>query len=184
MGGWWRMSEIILQYVTSRSDQVAKLQLYAKKSSAARWFPVFAYAVIVALSWFSAGLFYVRQGDRNFAYLASGLLALFLTVALPSLYRRYQDHFFASVLTDDKLRGLVGPVELVVGPEQIEQKGPVTTIRADWRDVVSVERHQNRSFIFAAPLIAIVVPDRGFASEAARDEFVRTVQERFSASRG
>lgn len=177
------MSETVLRYATTRADQVAKLQLYAGRSSAARWFPPTAYAVIVALAWLSAALFFVRQGDKNFLYVGSGLLALLLTLTLPWLYRRYQDQFFTSILTEDSLGGLVGPVELTIGDESLEEKGNRVSVRAGWRDVVAVERHDRRTFIFVAPLIAVVVPDRIFDSDSDLKAFIDLVRERFDRSR-
>lgn len=173
---------VTLSYVTTRIDQIAKLQRYAGTSSAARWFPTFAYAAIVALSWLSACLFYVRQGDRNYLYVMSGLLALFLTLALPWLYRRYQDSFFASVLTDDNLRGLVGPVELVLNDQYIEEIGTVTRVKAKWCDIVRIEEETERTTIVVAPLIAIVVPIKAFADDAARREFSALIRARIIAS--
>lgn len=175
--------DITLHYATARADQIAKLQRYAGESAAARWFPVFSYVAIVALSWLSAWLFYVRQGDKNYLYIASASLALLLTLALPWLYRRYQDSFYASVLTDDKLRGLAGPIALAITQEGITEQGAVITVRANWADVVAVERHPGRTFIFAAPLIAIVVPDHAFGSDTERDTFVDLVRTRSDANR-
>lgn len=174
---------VTLLYVTTRADQIAKLQLYAATSSAARWFPTFAYAAIVSLSWLSAGLFYVRQGDQNHLYVASGMLALFLTLALPWLYRRYQDSFFASVLTDDHLRGLVGPVELVIGDDYVEEISTFALLRAKWGDIVRMYEEKDRTMIVVAPLIAIVVPASAFASDEARREFGAMIQARIDASR-
>jgi len=174
---------VTLRYVTTAADQIAKLQRYAGMSSAARWFPTFAYAAIVALSWLSAYLFYVRQGDRNYLYIASGLLALFLTLALPWLYRRYQDNFFGSVLTADNLRGLVGPVELVVSDQSIAEIGIVSTVHAKWCDIVEIDEQAERTFIVVAPLIAIVVPSSAFADAERRREFGALIRARFDASR-
>lgn len=175
--------DIILRYSTSRDDQIAKLQRYAGESSAARYLPVWSYVTIVALSWLSAALFFIRQGDRNYLYLGSAALALFLTIALPALYRRYQHGFFASVLTDDNLRGLAGPVEFTVGESAIEEKGTVTTLRSSWKDIVAVERHSHRTFIFAAPMVAIVIPDSAFGSDSERDALIDLLRTRIDASR-
>ena len=174
--------EVVLRYVTTRADVIAKLQRYASQSSAARYFPPASYFAIVGLAWLSAWLFYVRQGDRNLVYVASAALALVLTVALPWLYRRYQDSFFASVLTDDRLRGLAGPVELVVGEGGVEERSGVSIVHAKWSDVIAVEPQPGRIFIFVAPLVAILVPDHAFASGTERDAFLNLVRARSGSS--
>ncbi len=174
------MSERALRYVTTRADHVAELQLYASRTSAARWFPPSTYAVIVGLSWFSAWLFYVRQGDKNQAYLASALLALSLTVSLPWLYRRYQDNFFKSLLTDDNLRGLVGPVELTIDNDRIEEKNALSTVKARWAAIGSVEDSDDHVIIRVAPLLAILIPHRAFESHEARHEFLAFIRARLA----
>lgn len=113
--------DVRLAYVTTRSDQIHKLQRYASKSPVARWFPTFAYLSIITLSWLSAFLFYARQSEKNDLYVLSGLLALLLTIGLPSLHRRYRESFLGSVLTEDNLRGLVGPRELIVSEVELSR---------------------------------------------------------------
>ena len=169
-----------IRYVITRGDQIAKLQRYAGRSSVARWFPAIAYLAIVSLSWFSAFLFYVRQGDENYLYLASGLLAIFLTVCLPWLYRRYQDSFFGSVMTDDNLRGLIGPRELLIGDVYLEEIGDRTRLLASWHDILGIEESADRLFIGIAPMVEIVVPTTAFADDQARHEFVELLNSKLA----
>lgn len=169
-------------YVTTRSDQVNKLQRYASKSAAARWFPTFAYLSILALSWLSAVLFYVRQGETNYLYVLSGLLALFLTLGLPALYRRYQESFLGSVLTDDNLRGLVGPKELIVSDNHVEEIGSHIVVRAKWCDIVGIEEDAGRISIILAPLIVIVVPAHAFVRDQERVVFLELIRSKFAAA--
>lgn len=177
------MSKRTLRYVTTRADHVAKLQLYAGRSAVARWFPPLAYVTIVGLSWLSAWLFFIRQGDQNWLYLASGLLALLITVVLPWLYRRYQDSFFASMLADDNLRGLVGPIELTVDDDRIEEVGALSTLRARWADVDSVSDEAGHLVILVAPLVAILVPHRAFETDEDRREFAELNRSRVASHR-
>jgi hypothetical protein len=123
------------------------------------------------LAWLSAVLFYVKQGDRNLGYVAYGAFAVGLTVGLPWLYRWYQRSFWISVLSADSLHGLIGPIVLTVDDEGIEEVGPVVTARSAWRDVLRVDRDSERTLIFLAPLIAVVIPHRAFGDAAAREEF-------------
>ncbi|MGK2963833.1 MAG: hypothetical protein ACSLFK_17055 [Gemmatimonadaceae bacterium] len=169
------------QYETTCADQLAKLERYAAASSIGRRFAQFAYFAIVGLAWLSAALFYVRQGDRNNAYLLSGGFAAVLTATLPWLYRRYQAEFWKSVLTVESLRGVIGPTTLTVSDEGIEERGPVTTVRAAWRDVLRLDRSAARSFVVIAPLISIAIPATAFPSESARAEFERMVNSRCDA---
>jgi len=175
------MSEQIYRYVTTRTDHVVKLQLYAGRSSVARWFPTFAYVAIVALSWVSAWLFYVRQGEKNNLYIASAMLALLLTLSLPWLYRRYQDSFLSSLLTDDNLRGLVGPIELTINDQAIVEVGPLSTARARWLEVDRVAEEANHIAIWLAPLIVILIPHRAFETGEARHQFLGFIRSRLTA---
>ncbi len=172
-----------LQYETDRADQLAKLERYVAGSSVGRTFTKFAYVAIIGLAWLSAVLFYVKQGDRNYAYLLSGGFALVLTATLPWLYRRYQVQFWESVLTAESLRGVIGPTTLTVSDEGIEERGPVTTVRAAWRDIVRLDRTAGRSFVVIAPLISIAIPATAFPSESARVEFERMVSSRCEVGR-
>lgn len=176
--------DVRLAYVTTRSDQVDKLQRYASKSPVARWFPTFAYLLIITLSWLSAFLFYARQGEKNDLYVLSGLLALLLTIGLPSLYRRYQESFLGSVLTDDNLRGLVGPKELIVSEDQVEEVGSHSVLRARWCDVVGIEEDAGRIAIILAPMIEIIVPTHAFATDQERLAFVELIRAKFAVARG
>ncbi len=172
-----------LRYATARADQLAKLERYVSESSVGRTFTTMAYATIVALAWFSAVLFYVKQGDRNYLYLLSGSFAALLTVTLPWMYRRYQASFWESVLTAESLRGVIGPTTLTVDEDGIEERGPVTTVRAAWRDGLRLDRSAARSFVVIAPLISIAIPATAFTSENARVEFEQMVQTRCEAGR-
>ena len=170
-----------LQYETSRADQVAKLERYVAGSSVGHTFTKFACIAIVGLAWLSAVLFYVKQGDRNSAYLLYGGFAAALTATLPWMYRWYQAEFWKSVLTVESLRGVIGPTTLTVSAQGIEEHGPVTTVRAAWGDILRLDRSVARSFIVIAPLISIAVPATAFPSEAARVEFEQMVNSRCDA---
>jgi hypothetical protein len=128
-------------------------------------------------------LFYVKQGDRSQGYLAYGAFAAVLTVFLPWLYRWYQGSFWQSVLTVESLRGVIGPTTLTVGNEFVEEAGPVTTARAEWRNIVRIDRDPARTFIFLAPLIAIAIPVSAFPNEASRLQFEQMILERFEANK-
>ncbi len=167
-----------LRYETTGADQLAKLDRYVAGSTVGRSFTRFAYFAIVGLAWFSAVLFYVKQGDRNLTYLFSGGFAAVLTVALPWLYGRYQAAFWQSVLTADALRGVIGPTTLIVSDQGIEELGPVTTVRAEWRRVLRVDSSPERTFVVIAPLIAIAVPASAFSGAGDRFAFERMVDER------
>lgn len=173
-----------MQYVTARADQLAKLERYVAGSSVGHAFTKCAYVAIIGLAWLSAILFYVKQGDRNYAYVLSGGFAAVLTATLPWLYRRYQAEFWESVLTVESLRGVIGPTTLTVSDEGIEERGPVTTVRAAWRDTLRLDRSAARSFVVIAPLISIAIPATAFASESARLEFERMVTARCEAGLG
>lgn len=176
------MTAVTISYVTTRADHVAKLQRYARASSMARWFPIFTYLGIVALSWLSACLFYLRQGDKNYLYIASGALAMFLTIALPWLYRHYQESFFASALSFQNVRGLVGNTTLVVEDDYVKEIGPVATIQARWHDILGIEEEAARFFIIVAPLIMIAVPRSAFKNDRERDAFGDLLRARFKCS--
>lgn len=171
------------QYETSAADQTAKLVRYAGESIVARRFVWFAYFSICGLSWLSAVLFYVKQGHQSLGYLAYGAFAAILTLALPRLYRWYQDSFWASVLTAASLQGIIGLTTLTLSEDMIEEVAPMTTTRAAWRDVLRIEHNQGRTFVFLAPLIAVVVPDGAFPDEAARAGFEQDIQQRIQANR-
>ncbi len=79
-----------IEYEISTDDLIAKIDRLVGTSSVGRHFTWFAYAAIISLTWLSAVLFYIKQGQQNHAYIASGLFALMLTLSLPSLYRWYQ----------------------------------------------------------------------------------------------
>ncbi len=170
-----------LRYETNGADQLAKLECYVAASSVGRGFAQFAYVAIVGLAWLSAVLFYVKQGDRNRAYLLSAGFAAILTATLPWLYRWYQAAFWRSVLTVELLRGVVGPTTLTVSAEGIEECGTVTTVRAAWRDVLRVDRSPARMLVVVAPLIAIAIPASAFPNESARQDFERTITTRLLA---
>jgi hypothetical protein len=160
-----------LHYEITSADQLAKLERFVSESKVGRSFAWFAYVVIVGLAWSSAVLFYVKQGDQHRGYLVYGAFAAFLTLALPSLYRWYQASFWRSVLSDESLRGLVGPTTLTLSAEGIEEARSVTTVRATWTDVVRIDRDRARTFIVLAPLIAIVIPVHAFLDDASRTQF-------------
>ena len=168
----------VLRYETSGADQLAKLECYVAASSVGRGFAQFAYVAIVALAWLSAVLFYVKQGDRNLAYLLSAGFAAILTATLPWLYRLYQAAFWRSVLTVELLRGIVGPTTLTVSDDGIEECGTVTIVRAAWRDVLRLDRNPARTLVVIAPLIAIAIPASAFPNESARADFERMVTAR------
>lgn len=127
----------------------------------------------------SAWLFYVRQGDKNQLYIYAASLALLLTLSLPTLYRRYQNSFLTSLLTDDRLRGLVGPVELTIDEEGIEERRGPMTIRARWSDI-ALENGAKHVIVRLAPLVAVLVPHAAFESIQAREAFVATVRARLT----
>ncbi len=172
-----------LEYVTTPADQIAKLDRFASGSLVSRRFLIFAYFAICALAWFSAILFYVKQGDRNFGYLGYAAFAAVLTISLPWLYRRYQRSFFKSILTEETLCGLVGPTTLTLDEHHIEEVGPILTAKVAWADVLRIEQTPDRTLIFLAPLIAIVIPSSAFPDTAAREEFERTLNDRFQGTR-
>jgi hypothetical protein len=173
----------VLRYETTAADQLAKLERFTAESIVARRFVWFAYVAISGLAWLSAVLFYVKQGDRSRGYLVYGAFAAVLTVSLPWLYGWYQGTFWRSVLTVESLRGVIGPTTLTVGEDFVEEAGPVTTARAEWRDVLRVDRGPARTFIFLAPLIAIAIPVSAFPNEAARLQFEQMILARFEVSR-
>lgn len=175
--------ETSVQYLTTRADQLAKLERFVAASVVGRAFTRFAYATIVGLAWLSAVLFYVKQGDQNSLYLVSGGFAALLTLTLPWLYRRYQAEFFESVLSVESLRGVIGPTTLTISESGIEETGPVITVRARWSNRLRLDRSTARTFVVIAPLIAIVIPAAAFSSEAARAEFERAVESRCGAAR-
>jgi hypothetical protein len=164
-----------LRYEMTAADQLAKLERYAADSVVSRRFLWSAYFAICGLAWLSATLFYVKQGDRNSGYVVYAAAAAAITVCLPRMYRWYQKSFWASVLTAESLRGLIGPVVLTADEDVVEEAGPVATVRGAWRDVVRVDRDAERTLIFLAPLIAIAVP-RGACADDAGEEFDRLVR--------
>lgn len=172
-----------LEYVTTPADQIAKLDRFTSGSLVSRRFLIFAYFAICALAWFSAILFYVKQGDRNFGYLGYAAFAAVLTISLPWLYRRYQRSFFKSILTEATLRGLVGPTTLTIDEHHIEEVGPILTAKVAWTDMLRIEQTPERALIFLAPLIAIVIPSSAFSDATTRVQFEQTLNEQFEKTR-
>jgi len=171
-----------LHYETTAADQLAKLERFVAASSVGRNFMWFAYLTIVGLAWSSAVLFYVKQGAQHRGYLVYGAFAALLTVSLPTLYRWYQASFWRSVLSDEALRGVVGATTLTVSAEGIEESGPVTTVRAAWRDVLRIDRGSARTFIVVAPLIAIAIPASAFLDATSRAQFEEQLAARVAAA--
>jgi len=171
-----------LQYETTPADHLAKLERLVSESIVGRRFTWFAYLAIVGLAWTSAVLFYFKQGDLNRGYMVSGAFAALLTISLPSLYRWYQASFWRSVLSDESLRGIVGPTTLAVTAQGIEESGPVTIVRAAWRDIRRIDHGSARTFIVIAPLIAIAIPARAFPDDASRAQFERQLTAHVAAA--
>ena len=165
-----------LSYEITAAGQIAKLERYVARAPHARWFPPAAYLVICGLAWFTAFRFYTEQPDHPWRSYAAVALAGTLMLALPPLYRWYQNSFFASVLTNDALRGIIGPRTLTLTPEQVEESGAMTSVRCAWRDVIGVERHASRTFILLAPMLAIAVPASAFPDKDSRRQFDETIE--------
>lgn len=91
------------------------------------------------MSWFSAALFYVKQGHASRGYLAYGALAALRTVSLPALYGRYQDSFFRSLLTEETLRDAIGPTTLTASEHEVEQRTGFTALGGQWSEVTSID---------------------------------------------
>jgi hypothetical protein len=169
-----------VEYEITATDQVAKLEKFVQGSTVGRNFTWFAYFSIVALAWFSAILFYVKQGHQNYGYIFSGTVALVLTLTLPMLYRWYQYSFWASVFTPTAVRGLVGRKVLHIHDDFVEEVGEVLTIRVNWRDVKRIDNDPIRTWLILTPLIAIVIPNGAFHHANAREAFVSECRTRIA----
>lgn len=167
-----------LEYEVTVDDHIAKLERFVQGSPVGRNFTWFAYGTIVALAWLSAILFYVKQGGhQNYGYVFSGFVALMLTLTLPTLYRWYQNSFWASVFTPAAVQGLVGRKVLEVHADFIEEIGDVFTIRACWRDLQRIDDDSRRIWMVFAPLLVIVIPNGAFHDSSTRESFLRECRE-------
>jgi len=167
-----------LHYVTTADDQIAKLERFADMSWIARAFSISTYLLICGLAWFATYRFYLISRNDDHRFIAAGAVALVLTLTLPALYRWYQSSFFKSVLSDEKLRGLIGPTNLLVDDEGIAEIGPMLTLRFAWNEITEVTSDDKRLIILAAPLIAVVVPYSAFGDRDDASSFEDLVKAR------
>ncbi len=170
-----------LEYDLTVDDHLAKLDRFLADSRVGRNFTWFAYLAIVALAWTSAILFYIKQGHQNYGYIFSGAFAVVLTLALPALYRWYQNSFWASVFTPPAVKGLVGRKVLVIHDDFIEEIGERLTVRANWSDVQRIEHDPKRIWLILAPLISIVIPNGAFPNPFAQESFLNECKSRIAA---
>jgi hypothetical protein len=161
-----------IEYEITLADHVAKLERFVRGSPVGRNFTLFAYVAIVGLAWFSATLFYIKQGHQNYGYLFYGTFALALTFTLPILYRWYQKSFWKSVFTPAAVQGLVGRKVLKIHDDFIEEVGDALTIRANWRDIKCIDDDPLRTWLILAPLVVIVIPNGAFPDASERESFI------------
>lgn len=169
-----------LEYEITVADHVAKLEKFVQGSTVGRNFTWVAYFAIISLAWFSAILFYVKQGHQNYGFVLSGTVALVLTLTLPTLYRWYQNSFWASVLTPTAVRGLVGRKVLNLHDDFIEEVGDVLTLRARWRDIELIDVDEKRTWLMLAPFLAIVIPNGAFHKAGDRESFMSECRARIA----
>lgn len=169
-----------VEYEITLADHVAKLDKFVQGSPVGRNFTWFAYFAIIGLAWFSAILFYVKQGHQNYGYVFSGTFALVLTLTLPMLYRWYQTSFWASVFTPTAVQGLVGRKVLNIHNDFFEEVGDLLTIRANWRNIKRIEDDPFRTWFVLSPLFAIVIPNTAFQDANERASFISECKARIA----
>lgn len=166
-----------VEYNLTVDDHIAKLDRFIRHSSVSKGFTWAAYFTIVGLAWLSTILFYVKQGQQNYVYMVAGGFALALTITLPSLYRWYQNSFWASVFTPQSVLGIVGKKVLILHDEYVEEQGEKSSLRLNWRDMQAIESDASRTWLIFAPFIVVVIPGSAFESSTAYDAFMHECEQ-------
>ncbi|MBM3493252.1 MAG: YcxB family protein [Armatimonadetes bacterium] len=69
-----------------------------------------------------------------------------------------------------------GKVTVEIGDDGIRSELRGATAQYPWSRVLRIERGDGATYIFVSSVQAIMIPDRGFGSEAEREEFVGAIE--------
>lgn len=165
-----------IRYDRTAADVIATLNRIAESSLVGRSFTRLAYMVIVGLAWASAALVYVKHGAGWF-FGAYFVLALCITVGTPRAYGWYQDAFWRSVINEKTGRKLIGWREVSLSSDGIEERGSNTSMRLAFDEIELIELGDDRTHVFAAPLLVLSLPRRAFPDPATYRQFVERLRD-------
>jgi hypothetical protein len=104
--------------------------------------------------------------------LCSSLLLHVLRWAEPYVLRWY----VARALRVGKNQGLFCRQRIILSADGITEASDLRQSTISWRAVERVVHHQSHAYIYLNSVMAVIVPQRAFASAAEFEEFMRTAE--------
>ncbi len=89
-----------------------------------------------------------------------------LYIALfPAGYRRWLTNSFRTYATKREMRGVIGPIRLILSDELFVEITETTRSEAKWRDMAGIEEVDGYTFILVTGMTAVIIPRKAFMPE-------------------
>jgi YcxB-like protein len=152
-----------VSYTTTLDDYVAYAWHMWRKSKAVRGAYLSGWLFFPALGLLGAAAFFVL-GSRVGAGVCVGAAVLYAAI-YPAYYRRWTTGYLRAYAKDFGVRGVFGPIRLILSEESLVEITELTRSEARWPEMYGIEEVGDCTFILVTGMSAAILPRHGFERE-------------------
>ncbi len=155
-------------YTTTLDDYVAFCMHMYRKSKAARGSFLLAWLILPAACLATAVAVVYGDGPIGQAAYWAGIAAIWVAV-YPWFHRRLVARHVRNFAKGLGVRGVIGPIRLILTDTSVVEITELTRTEARWQDLAGIDVLDDYTFVLITGMSAAIIPRHGFEREADYD---------------